>query len=52
MDSSWLGLLELFVVLAFALAWGVLELLGRRLDQRRSEDLRTAVNDPGKPAER
>ena len=35
MDSPWLGLIELFVVLLFALGWGILELVTLRLDKRR-----------------
>jgi hypothetical protein len=31
------GLIELFVVLGFALAWGVVELVGLRLDKKRAE---------------
>jgi hypothetical protein len=34
MDSTWLGLIELFVVLLFALGWGILELFTLRLDKR------------------
>ena len=34
MDSPWLGLIELFVVLLFALGWGILELFTLRLDKR------------------
>ena len=37
MESSWIGLIELGVVVAFALGWGVLELLGLRMDKRRRE---------------
>jgi hypothetical protein len=32
---SWLGLIELLVVLLFALGWGILELVGLRLDRER-----------------
>lgn len=32
-----MGLIELFVVLGFALAWGVVELVGLRLDKKRAE---------------
>ena len=34
-SPPWLGLIELFVVLLFALGWGVLELVCRRMDRRR-----------------
>jgi len=33
---SWLGLIELLVVLLFALGWGILELIGLRLDRERA----------------
>jgi hypothetical protein len=34
-DSPWLGLIELAVVLLFALGWAILELVGLRLDRQR-----------------
>lgn len=34
MESEWYGLIELFVVLAFVMAWGVVELYTLRLDKR------------------
>jgi hypothetical protein len=34
--SSWLGFIEMFVVLAFALGWGVLELVTLRIDKERA----------------
>ena len=43
MQFNPLAFIELFVVLAFLLAWGVLELVGRRLDRRRRE---SAANEP------
>jgi hypothetical protein len=36
-ESGWIGLIELGVVLAFVLGWGVLELVGLRMDKRRRE---------------
>jgi len=36
MQSRWLGLIELFVVLGFALAYGAVELYALRLDRRRA----------------
>lgn len=36
---KWLGLIEFFVVLAFALVWVALELFTRRLDRLRDERL-------------
>lgn len=37
-----MGLIELFVVLGFALAWGVVELVGLRLDKKRAEAAQAA----------
>ncbi len=46
MESEWLGLIEMFVVLMFAVAWGAVELYTRRLDKRRAEeDKRLAASD-------
>jgi hypothetical protein len=40
MDSSpWLGFVEMGVVLLFALGWGILELVGLRLDRKREEEV-------------
>jgi len=33
--DSYLGFVEFFVVSLFAMAWGVLELVGRRLDRKK-----------------
>jgi len=33
--SSYAGLIEFFLVISFVLGWGVLELLGLRMDKRR-----------------
>jgi hypothetical protein len=35
-SPPWLGLIEFFVVLLFALGWGVLELVCRRMDRKRA----------------
>ncbi|MFO1160358.1 MAG: hypothetical protein U1E60_16080 [Reyranellaceae bacterium] len=43
MESEWFGLFELFVVLAFALGWGVVELYTLRLDKRRAADAERAA---------
>ena len=40
MESPWLGLIELFVVLAFGLGWGILELVALRIDRRRGAEKR------------
>jgi hypothetical protein len=49
MGSSLLGLLELFIVLGFALGWAVLELVGLRLDQRRRREEARRAEDAGEP---
>lgn len=36
MKHSWLGLIELFVVLLFVAGWGILELVTLRMDRRRA----------------
>jgi hypothetical protein len=49
MDSSpWLGFIEMGVVLLFALGWGIMELVGIRLDRKRGEERerRTTSEDP------
>lgn len=38
MQSSLLGLMELFIVLGFALGFAVIELVALRLDQRRKKE--------------
>jgi hypothetical protein len=39
MDSSpWLGFIEMGVILMFALGWGIMELVGLRLDRKRKEE--------------
>jgi hypothetical protein len=45
---SWLGFIEMFVVLAFALGWGVLELVALRLDKQREKAVKLAKG-PGAP---
>jgi hypothetical protein len=42
-----LAFLELFIVLGFALAWGVLELVGLRLDRKRAKEKEEAARDSG-----
>jgi hypothetical protein len=36
--ENYLGFIEFFVVAMFVMAWGVLELLGRRLDKKREAE--------------
>ena len=47
MRHSWLGLIELVVVLMFAVGWGVLELVALRLDRRRRAPLVESKSDTG-----
>jgi hypothetical protein len=35
--DDYLGFIEFFVVAMFVMAWGVLELVGRRLDKKEAE---------------
>jgi hypothetical protein len=43
--DGYLGFIEFFVVALFAMAWGVLELVGRRLDRKREAE-RTKEHKP------
>lgn len=36
--ENWLGFIEFFVVALFAMAWGILELLGKRLDKKKAAE--------------
>jgi hypothetical protein len=36
--DSYLGFVEFFVVAMFALGWGILELVGRRLDRKKEAE--------------
>ena len=36
--EGYLGFIEFFVVALFALAWGALELVGRRLDRKKEAE--------------
>jgi hypothetical protein len=49
MESGFFGLMEFFVVAAFALGWGVLELYCRRLDRIKQarEDAAKTETDSG-----
>jgi hypothetical protein len=40
MENSLLGFMEMFVVFAFALGWGILELVSLRLDRKRAAEQR------------
>ena len=43
--DGYLGFIEFFVVAMFVMAWGVLELVGRRLD-RKKEAVRAREQNP------
>jgi hypothetical protein len=45
-----LALMEMFVVLAFALGWGLLELYTLRLDKRRREQVEREAGTDKPPA--
>jgi hypothetical protein len=45
---SWLGFMEMFIVLAFALGWGILELVTLRIDKQKAKDAERA-GGPGAP---
>jgi hypothetical protein len=38
MENSFLAFMEMFIILAFALGWGVLELVTLRLDRKRQAE--------------
>jgi hypothetical protein len=38
MENSFLAFMEMFIILAFALGWGVLELVTLRLDRKRKAE--------------
>ncbi len=47
MENSLLGFMEMFIIFAFALGWGILELVGLRLDKKRAaEQRRTDAEKP------
>ncbi len=48
--DNYLGFIEFFVVAMFALAWGVLEIVGRRLDRKRAGN--PAVKTDETPAQK
>jgi hypothetical protein len=43
MEFGGVGLIEMFVVLSFALGWGLLELYTLRLDKRRAAEAERAA---------
>jgi len=50
MDRSLIGFLELFIVLAFVIGWGVLELVALRMDKRRREQAERSEHEGDPPA--
>lgn len=42
-ESSWFGLIELFVVFGAVMGWGILELVCLRLDRKRKQDSERAA---------
>jgi hypothetical protein len=51
MGSGLLGFMELFIVLAFVIGWGVLELIMLRKDQRRRRAAEDVTNTNSATAE-
>ena len=47
-SSPWLGFIEMGVVLLFGVGWGVLELVGLRLDRKRREE-KEQNKEPAQP---
>lgn len=45
--DSYLGFIEFFVVAMFALGWGILELVGRRLDRNKEAERAKQQNPAG-----
>ncbi len=48
MESGLLGFMEMFIILAFALGWGVLELVTMRLDKKREAARKRSEVDEGR----
>jgi hypothetical protein len=46
MNSAWLGFIEMGVVLMFGLGWGILELVGLRLDRKRKQKADSGKDQP------
>jgi hypothetical protein len=51
-ESEWLGLIEMLVVLMFAIVLGAIELYTRRLDKRRAEEDKRMVASDEPPESR
>jgi hypothetical protein len=48
--EDWIGFIEFFVVALFAIAWWILELVGKRLDRKREAE-RAKSGTPATQAE-
>lgn len=44
--ENYFGLVELLFVLLFAVAWGILELVGKRLDRKKAVEEAASKNPP------
>jgi hypothetical protein len=49
MENGLLGFMEMFIVFAFVVGWGVLELVSMRLDRKRAAEQRRADAEEKKP---
>jgi hypothetical protein len=49
-NFSWLGFMEMFIVLAFALGWAILELVTLRMDKQREKEGNRDGRIPGPPS--
>lgn len=47
--DSYLGGIEFFVVAMFVMAWGILELVGRRLDKKKEAERAKQQNPTASP---
>ena len=50
--DDYLGFIEFFVVAMFVMAWGVLELLGKRLDRKKEPSGQSRRTQPRHPSRR
>jgi hypothetical protein len=51
MENGFLAFMEMFIILAFALGWGVLELVTLRLDRKRQAERKRSDRE-AEPADR
>jgi hypothetical protein len=47
--DGYLGFIEFFVVALFAMSWGILELVGRRLDRKKEAERAKEQNSTPSP---